>query len=118
MAERINEQGWHLVDVSKESLHFKTETTSAGGRALLARRDFSSLAEIFSSIFPADFIGDVLSTILEANPDAFYSNTGSHGKLISLLFTVHRFSVTSKLGNIQLTDNGDSKLVAESSEIT
>ena len=52
MAERINEQGWHLVDVSKESLHFNAETTSAGGRALLARRDFS---------------------------DAFYSNTGSHG---------------------------------------
>ena len=79
MAERVNEQGWHLVDVSKESLHFDAETTSAGGRALLARRDFSSPAEIFASIFPADFIEDVLAIILEANPDAFFSNTGSHG---------------------------------------
>ena len=51
MAERINEQGWHLVEVSrsKESLHFDAETTSL---ALLARRDFS---EIFSPTFLDDF---------------------------------------------------------------
>ena len=33
MAERINKQDWYLVDISKESLHFNAETTSAGGRA-------------------------------------------------------------------------------------
>ena len=79
MAERLNEQGWHLVDVSKESLRFNADASSAGGRALLARKDFSSPAEIFASIFPPDFIEEVLETILEANPDAFFSNTGSHG---------------------------------------
>ena len=40
--------------------------------------DSSSPAEIFSSIFPADFIEEVRAIILEANPDAYFSNTGSH----------------------------------------
>ena len=75
-------EGWLKESTSKVGIWWtypRNLCTSAGGRALLARRDISSPAEIFSSIFPADFIGDVLSTILEANPDAFYSNTGSHG---------------------------------------
>ena len=49
MAERINDQGWHLVDISK-SFHFNAETTFAGGRALFG--EGTSPAEMFASIFP------------------------------------------------------------------
>ena len=42
-------------------------------RALLARRDFSS----------PDFIEEVLETILEADQDAFFANTGSHGTRVN-----------------------------------
>ena len=76
MAERINEQNCHLVDVSRKLC---TSMQKRHRQEVLTRRDFSSPAEIFASIFPADFIEDVLATVLEANPDAFFSNTGSHG---------------------------------------
>ena len=46
------------------------------GYAVLARRDFSSPAEIFASIFPANFIQDVLDDILNRSPDAFDVNIG------------------------------------------
>ena len=76
MHARINEEGWRLIDTSTEQLKYVMATTSPGGYAVLARRDFSSPAEIFASIFPANFIQDVLDDILNRSPDAFDVNIG------------------------------------------
>ena len=79
MAARIDERGWRLLDTASESLQFNIATTSPGGYAVLARRDFSSIAEIFSSIFSPDLINSVLDEILRQEPDAFVHNTGRKG---------------------------------------
>ena len=76
MHARINEEGWRLIDTSTEQLKYVMATTSPGRYAVLARRDFSSPAEIFASIFPANFIQDVLDDILNRSPDAFDVNIG------------------------------------------
>ena len=76
MHARINEEGWRLIDTSTEQLKYVMATTPRGGYAVLARRDFSSPAEIFASIFPANFIQDVLDDILNRSPDAFDVNIG------------------------------------------
>ena len=69
MHARINEEGWRLIDTSTQQLKYVMATTSPGRYAVLARRDFSSPAEIFASIFPANFIQDVLDDILNRSFD-------------------------------------------------
>ena len=78
MAERINEEGWRLLNVANESLQFDVRTTSSG-HAVLSRRDFSSSADVFSTILSREFITSVLEGILQTNPDAFAHNTGGGG---------------------------------------
>ena len=54
MAERINEEGWRLLNVANESLQFDVRTTSSGGHAVLSRRDFSSSADVFPPFYHAN----------------------------------------------------------------
>ena len=81
MAERINEEGWRLLNVANESLQFDIRTTS-GGHAVLSRRDFSSSADTNLS---REFITSVLQGILQTNPDTFAHNTGGGGAISHLM---------------------------------
>ena len=69
-ARRIDEGGWRLVGTSAQSLH----TTSAQGYAVLKRRDYSSLAEVFAE---RHFLASMLERLRENDPGVF---SGSRGK--------------------------------------
>ena len=71
MEERMNEEGWRLLNVANESLQFHVRTTSSGGHAVLSRRDFSSSADVFFTILSREFITSVLEGILQTNPNTF-----------------------------------------------
>ena len=45
----------------------------------MSRRDFSSSADVFSTILSREFITSVLEGIIQTNPDAFAHNTGGGG---------------------------------------
>ena len=73
----VDESGWRLVDTSAQSLHYESETTSAQGYAVLKRRDYSSVAEVFAELLPRHFLASILERLRENDPGVF---SGSRGK--------------------------------------